>query len=184
MFFKVILPHRRIPYNKGGGYMETIAYNREAAVKYAMRWALGRNPAYYDFSGIGGDCTNFASQCLYAGSGIMNYTPVTGWYYRSLNDRAAAWTGVEYLYNFLTTNEFVGPFAREVIREEAMPGDVIQLGKADGDFYHTLIITQVKPEILVAAHSYDALNRPLATYDFEVARFLHVEGVRTWGEAE
>lgn len=29
----------------------------------------GRSPAYYDFSRIGGDCTNFASQGLYAGAG-------------------------------------------------------------------------------------------------------------------
>ena len=28
-----------------------------------------RNPAYLDFHGLGGDCTNFVSQCLYAGAG-------------------------------------------------------------------------------------------------------------------
>ena len=50
-------------------------YNRENAVAYAKKWAYGRNPKYYDFSDLGGDCTNFASQCIYAGSGIMNYTP-------------------------------------------------------------------------------------------------------------
>lgn len=160
--------------------MEVIPYNRERAVAYARRWALGRNPAYYDFSALGGDCTNFVSQCLYAGSGVMNFTPDTGWYYRSLNDRAAAWTGVEYLYNFLTTNQFVGPFARDVPQQEAMIGDVVQLGKFDGDFYHTVIITALEPTILIAAHSYDALDRPLNTYDYDVARFLHIEGVRTW----
>ena len=44
-------------------------YDREAAVAYAHRWAFGRNPAYSNFDGMGGDCTNFASQCLYAGTG-------------------------------------------------------------------------------------------------------------------
>ena len=39
-------------------------YNREAAVSYARRWALGRNPAYMDYELWGGDCTNFISQCL------------------------------------------------------------------------------------------------------------------------
>lgn len=160
--------------------MEVIPYNREKAVAYARKWAFGRNPAFYDFSDLGGDCTNFVSQCIYAGAGVMNYTPETGWYYRSINDRAAAWTGVEYLYNFLTINQFVGPFAREVPQQEAMIGDVIQLGKFDGDFYHTIIIVETEPEILVASHSYDALNRPLSTYDYDVARFLHIEGVRTW----
>ena len=71
-------------------------YNRQAAVAYAHRWAFGRNPAYSNFDGMGGDCTNFASQCLYAGTGIMNFTPTYGWYYLSLNDRAPAWTGVEW----------------------------------------------------------------------------------------
>ena len=60
-------------------------YNRQAAVAYAHRWAFGRNPAYSNFDGMGGDCTNFASQCLYAGTGIMNFTPTYGWYYLSLN---------------------------------------------------------------------------------------------------
>ena len=78
-----------------------IEYNRRRAISYANRWALSRNPAYYDFSEIGGDCTNFVSQCLYAGSRVMNYTPETGWYYISVNERSPSWTGVEFLYQFL-----------------------------------------------------------------------------------
>ena len=77
--------------------MREVPYNRQKAVDYARRWALNRNPAFYDFQAIGGDCTNFASQCLYAGAEIMNYTPVTGWYYRSASDRTASWTDTEYL---------------------------------------------------------------------------------------
>ena len=61
---------------KGGGSMiQLLPYNRRAAGASAHKWAYGRNPAFYDFSEIGGDCTNFASQCLYAGTGIMNFTP-------------------------------------------------------------------------------------------------------------
>ena len=86
-------------------------YNRANAVAYAKKWAYGRNPKYYDFSDLGGDCTNFASQCIYAGSGVMNYTPTYGWYYISVNNRAPAWTGVDELYRFLTTNRGAGPRA-------------------------------------------------------------------------
>ena len=160
--------------------MREIPYNREAAVAYARKWALGRNPAYYDFEDIGGDCTNFTSQCIYAGSGTMNYTPVMGWYYKSVSDRTASWTGVEYLYNFLVNNRSVGPYAHEVSWNEAEPGDIVQLGREDGDFYHSPIIVAVRPTILVAAHTYDALDRPLLTYTFDIARFLHIDGVRTW----
>ena len=66
--------------------MQEIPYNRDAAVAYARKWALGRNPAYYDFQDVGGDCTNFASQCIYAGARTMNFTSVFGWYYRSSYD--------------------------------------------------------------------------------------------------
>lgn len=160
--------------------MKNLPYQRERAVDYARRWALHRNRAYYDFEAIGGDCTNFASQCLYAGSGVMNFTPVTGWYYRSSYDRAAAWTGVEYLYQFLTGNTGPGPHARVVLPREAQPGDIVQLGNGAGVFYHAPVITAVNPAILVAAHTFDTLDRPLDSYAFDAVRFLHIEGVRSW----
>lgn len=160
--------------------MREIPYDRNAAVAYARRWALGRNPAYYDFENLGGDCTNFTSQCIYAGARIMNFTPTFGWYYRSSYDRAPSWTGVEYLYNFLVNNKSVGPYAHVVSQSEVVPGDIVQLGTWAGDFYHSPIITAVTPTILVAAHTFDALDRPLSSYTYDVARFLHIDGVRTW----
>ena len=160
--------------------MREITYDREAAVSYARRWALSRNPAYYDFEKIGGDCTNFASQCIYAGTRTMNYTPVMGWYYRSSYDRSASWSGVEYLYNFLVNNHSVGPYAHIVPQDEIQPGDIVQLGTEDGDFYHSPIITAVQPIILVAAHTFNALDRPLSSYIYDNVRFLHIDGVRTW----
>ena len=163
-----------------GDFIRYREYARDRAVEYARKWALGRNPEYYDFSDLGGDCTNFVSQCIFAGAGVMNFTPTFGWYYISSSERAPAWTGVEFLYKFLVSNESVGPFAREVTREEVMPGDVVQLGDRNGGYYHTPIIVRTRPDILVCAHSYDALDRPLDSYLSYSKRFLHVEGVRTW----
>lgn len=157
-------------------------YDEAAAVAYAKRWALLRNPAYLDFHGLGGDCTNFVSQCLYAGAGVMNRTPVYGWYYRTGNNRTASWTGVEYLYRFLTANKGPGPYAREVSREEALPGDVVQLGNREGGFSHTALIVDVREgECYVAAHTLDSWMRPLSSYRQPVRRFLHVLGVRGRG---
>ena len=153
-------------------------YDRYAAVEYARRWALTRNPRYYDFQEIGGDCTNFASQCIFAGSGVMNYTPTYGWYYIDANDKAPAWTGVEYLYDFLVRNNGAGPFAREAPLSEAEPGDILQLGGSEGRFYHSPVIVKTEPEILVCAHTYDALDRKLSSYVYSRARLLHIEGVR------
>lgn len=160
--------------------MREILYNRTAAVAYARKWAMSRNPAFYNFDNIGGDCTNFASQSIYAGARVMNYTSVTGWFYRSSSDRTASWTGVEYLYKFLVSNSSVGPYGHIVQQNEVQPGDIVQLGTFDGAFYHSPVITAVSPTILVAAHTYDALDRPLASYIYDVARFIHIDGVRTW----
>lgn len=160
--------------------MREVPYDRAAAVNYARRWALSRNPVYYNFENVGGDCTNFTSQSIYAGAKIMNFTPVMGWYYRSSYDRTPSWTGVEYLYNFLVNNRSVGPFAHVVSQSEVEPGDIVQLGTNSGDFYHSPIITAVSPTILVAAHTFDALDRPLSSYVYDRARFLHIDGVRVW----
>ncbi len=159
--------------------MEILKYDRTAAYEYARKWAFKRNPEFYDFSNIGGDCTNFASQCIYAGAGVMNYTPTFGWYYKSVNDRTPSWTGVEYLYNFLVGNEGVGPFAEEVPLNKLEVGDIVQLGRATGDFYHSPVVVSVTGgRILVAAHSYDAFNKPLFSYNFERVRGVHILGVR------
>lgn len=159
--------------------LATKTYYRTRAVQYARRWAFSRNPAYYDFSKLGGDCTNFISQCIYAGACQMNLTPTFGWYYLSPENRTPSWSGVPFLYNFLTSNKGLGPFARVTGPEEMELGDVIQLGSMQGEFYHSLLVTRVwGSNILVATHTYDALDRPLSSYDYEVARYLHLEGVR------
>ena len=163
----------------GDFIMRYIAYNRNAAVAYAKKWALGRNPEYYNFDGIGGDCTNFASQCIYAGAGVMNFTPDTGWFFRSLNNRSAAWSGVEYLFNFLINNKGAGPYGKSVDDAAIQLGDIIQLGTAAGDFYHSLVVTQTTPDILICAHTYDALDRRLDSYVYDSVRYIHIEGVRT-----
>ncbi len=163
---------------------EIIPYDREAAVRYAHRWAYGRNPKYYDYEEIGGDCTNFASQCLYAGTGIMNYTPTYGWYYLGPNDKSPAWTGVPYFFNFLTrTEETQGPFAMESSPRMIMPGDFVQLRFSRDEFGHTPVVVEVGSpatleNVLVAAHSQDSDFRPLSTYEFQEIRFIHILGSR------
>ena len=161
-----------------------IPYNRDLAVAYARKWALSRNPLFPDFAGGGGDCTNFVSQSLLAGCGVMDFTPTFGWYYRSLADRAPAWSGVNELFDFLTssadfnTRMGEGPYATVVRnRREIQEGDVVQLANSEGRFYHTLIISGFEGnDILVCAHTNDALDRRLSTYSYSSLRVLHVMG--------
>lgn len=162
-------------------------YNREHAVEYARTWALARNPLFTDFTGRGGNCTNFVSQAVLAGSCTMNYTPDFGWYYISVDNRAPAWSSVEFFFDFMTgtpafasQNGGIGPYASVVMREEIQLGDVIQFANNVGDWYHTVMVTGFDgDEILVSAHSDDALDRPLSDYPNAVGkRFLHINGVR------
>ena len=152
--------------------MPLIPYDRDAAVRYAHRWAFSRNPRFYNFDELGGDCTNFASQCLYAGAPFMNYTPDLGWYYIGPNNKAPAWTGVPYFYNFLTRKQ-----------EELLPGDFVQLRFSRDEFGHTPVVVEVGfpatlENVLVAAHSQDSDFRPLSTYEFQEIRFIHILGSR------
>lgn len=154
-------------------------YNREKAVAYANKWAYFRNPEFYNFQELGGDCTNFASQVIYAGCGVMNYTPIYGWYYISLNNRSPSWTGVNQLYTFLTTNTAEGPRGRVVNLSEIEKGDIIQLDfGGDGSFDHTPVVVDAgegTPEtIRVAAHTNDADCRPLASYNYAAYRAIKI----------
>lgn len=157
-------------------------YNRDAAVAYADKWAYGRNPRFFDFLDLGGDCTNFASQVLYAGSGVMNYTPLYGWFYISTNDRTPSWTGVEELYRFLVSNTGAGPQARVTGLAEIDRGDIIQLKFDYGErFDHSPVVIDVGMRtpntILLAAHSNDANCRPLSSYNYRELRPLHIVNV-------
>lgn len=160
-----------------------ISYNRSKAVEYAHKWAYRRNPSYYDFEDIGGDCTNFASQVIYSGSGIMNYTKDYGWYYINSYNRTPSWTGVEFLYNFLTGNKGAGPFAEQTDVGDIMPGDIIQLSFGDNTFHHSLVVIKVGTpvrldNVFVAAHTDDVDNYPITNYNWKSIRFLHIKGIR------
>lgn len=159
-----------------------LPYDRTAAVNYAHQWAYARNPAYFNYEELGGDCTNFASQCLYAGVGVMNYEPTFGWYYIDANRKSPSWTGVPYFYDFMTRREISpGPFGVECRLEHVLPGDFVQLRLQKERFSHTPIIVRIgnPPTLentLVAAHSYDVDYRPISTYSFQDIRFIHIIG--------
>ena len=159
--------------------LATKQYNRENAVAYARKYAFSQNSLFGNFAGIGGNCTNFVSQCIYAGGCVMNYTPTFGWYYISLDDRSPSWTGVEYFYDFITENADVGPFGRVITQDELEIGDVIQLARNEEGYYHTLIVVGFDNEDpLIAAQTDNAFSRPLSTYDFDYSRYIKILGIR------
>ena len=155
---------------------EKINYDRTSALNYAKKWAFKRNPDYFNFDDLGGDCTNFVSQCIFSGCKVMNYTKDFGWYYINVNNRAPAWTASKYLYNFLTQNKNAGPFAKDTSVENIEPGDIIQLGNKENQYHSLFVVKIYDKDIFVAAHSVDSYMRPLKDYLFENIRFLHILG--------
>lgn len=161
--------------------MKSKEYNRKKAIEYAEKWAYKRNPKYYNFDSVGGDCTSFISQCVYAGCNVMNYKKHIGWYYKSSLDRTASWSGVEYLYDFLINNKGIGPRAKLCKIKELEIGDIIQLKFLEGRFSHSLIIVDKKKnsldDIYVATHTEDTYYRKVSTYNFWDIRFMHITDV-------
>lgn len=106
-----------------------------------------------------------------------------GWYYVSLHRRAPAWSGVPYLWNYLTSSHERGPYGHAVQPEQLELGDIIQLGDGNGRFYHSLLVTRLQgnplsPSISVTTHDQDAHQRPLSSYIFKEMRCLHIDGVK------
>lgn len=164
--------------------MKEIKYSRNKAVAYAHKWAYDRNPKYYNFDNLGGDCTNFTSQVIYEGCKVMNYNQL-GWFYNSLNSRSPSWTGVEFLYNFLVTNKGVGPYGIETNVESILPGDIIQLKFDKNVYQHSpVVVSTGNPpsidNILLAAHTFNSDNRPLNSYSWSDIRFIHILGARKY----
>ena len=160
--------------------MHFISYDRNSAVNYAKEWAKARNSIYYNFDGIGGDCTNFASQCLFAGVGVMNYEKDIGWYYISPDDRAAAWSGAEYFRRFMLNNKNEGPFGVAVPINQLEIGDFVSLNNGLS-YYHTLVVTGFSDGVpLICAHTDDSYMRSLDTYHYHSAQGIHILGANKY----
>lgn len=162
--------------------MKEKTYERQKALEYAEKWAYKRNPKYYNFDPVGGDCTSFISQCLYEGSKIMNYNKY-GWYYKNGNDKSPSWSGVEYLHKFLTQNKGVGPYGEEVGIQYIEKGDIAQLSFNGNTFAHSLLMIETDRNhdlnnTLIATHTKDVYGRSIGTYNFRKIRFIHIKGVR------
>lgn len=157
-------------------------YNRFKVVEYAQKWALARNPKYYNFDAVGGDCTSFASQCVYAGSQIMNYTKDLGWYYINGSNKSPSWSGVEYFYQFMSNNKGVGPQAIETTQNKIEIGDIAQLSFDGKQFGHSLVIVKIDNKfalrgIKIASHTFDSFEKAISEYTFQKIRWLHIEKV-------
>lgn len=128
-------------------------YNPFETIKYARKFALAYNKDYRSFKDMGGDCTNYVSQCLHFGG--INLTNLWKPYTNS-------WIRVNELYNFITKKGYGKQIS---LNQLFTVGSVIQfLSNKKGFYSHSGLITKVlaNGDYLYCCHSYDKLDFPLS----------------------
>ena len=191
--------------------VEPTNYNPTIASSYAKKYyntpytGLNRNK-FSDFDGDvpGGNCTNFVSQCLLAGiSGhnsnldVFNSRNIyfdkgnkigqNSWYFVDYNNRAPAWTGANWLYDYVKTqanNPTYDGLHFKYITHDTLHrpldyravdvGDIIFADwTGDGTINHTMLVTDTSiwrsgyNEIQVTYQSSNKLNRGLGDINEE-----------------
>lgn len=145
-----------------------IMYQRKKVIEYCEKYTFNYNPAYFDFSNFGGDCTNFISQCLFYAGIEMDFNK-NGWFYSSPNFRSPSWTSVEEFWNYGKQN--INLKLKKCTLSEVEIGDIIQFYNPNQNkYYHTIIITKIiQPiclkNIFVSSHDNNALNKSLLEYN-------------------
>ncbi|WP_159888264.1 amidase domain-containing protein [Paenibacillus puerhi] len=140
-------------------------YDRHKAAAYADLWWDKGNPDYLTFEV---DCTNYVSQCLFAGGAPMNYTGKrdSGWWYKGrLGGRehwSFSWAVAHSLPSYLLTSR-AGARGREASSAQELDlGDVISYDwDGSGRFQHSTIVTAKDPDgmPLVNAHTVSSRHR-------------------------
>lgn len=166
----------------------TDPYNREAAVAYAQRWALERNPEYADLES---NCTNYVSQVLAAGGKQMDepVPPTEGrrityharkdrWFSASMHSNPERWQEFSLSTSFCRTEDFVDYWTRErgmeltlydnaldgllALNARAEVGDIILLYDERGKPMHLCVLVEQKNlQLLVNANTQDFQNHNL-----------------------
>ena len=147
-------------------------YDRDAAADYVVTYTTTANSDYPNYATLGGDCTNFASQVLYAGgmamtTAVQNPDNASSWYYYYDSvglGRSSSWTGAhEFRQYWADVNDRGGKHAYEFVKYTAgdfsdedtwmeiynylEPGDIVQYVRtSDWDTYHTQIVHRTSYE--------------------------------------
>ena len=165
-------------------------YNRTAAIEYANKYYHTRNPEWYDFSYEGGNCQNYASQCMYAGGIPMDFLGEDQWknyiedpeyepelnYSETQSGRTASWVHVSSFYEYALYNEGFGLLADlDANLYFAEPGDLILVG--NGGMAHTFIVSRVVDgHILVHSNSIDMKDFPIEASTYTYLKLIKILG--------
>lgn len=164
----------------------THSYQREKAVAYSDMWVGRRNTDWSDFTGRGGNCQNFVSQCLLAGGIPMDDRGDNVWSWSNEEKYSASWVGVDEFYRYVSQNNGYGlQAAADADYYEGEAGDLIRMGN-DTDWNHIVIIAEVirdqegnVVDYLINSNTSDVKNFPVSAYPTQEQRLMKIYG---WNE--
>lgn len=167
-------------------------YNREKALEYSYKYITNRNENYFDYSTLGGNCANFASQSIHEGGIPMDYEGNNRWKYYSdyLNEkntksgRSGSWTSTYYFYEYAKYNTGYGLCAQvDVNIYYAEIGDIIHVGyKDDIKYSHTTLVSKIIKkddkiiDILVNSNTTNLKDYPIMGYIYQNKRLIKILG--------
>lgn len=164
-----------------------IPYRRDLAVAYADRWWNAANPNFELFEV---NCTNYISQCLYAGNAPLDYTGrrESGWWYKGRTGGrewwSYSWAVSNALTQYLSLPRKSGLRAEIVYDPELLElGDVITYDwNGDNRFQHSAIVTAfdangmplVNANTVPSRHRYWDYRDSYAWTEQTKYRFFHI----------
>jgi hypothetical protein len=166
-------------------------YDRQAAVDYATKWSLRRNPDWPIYDEWGGNCNNFTSQCLFAGGIPMDYSGKAQWKWydqrwdrsETASGRSDSWASVNAFYKYAGANLGYGLVAQvDADYWAGEPGDLLQLGFLNAWQHSVLITTAVKSkegttfDYLISSNTADKKDFPVSAYLYTMQRLIKVHG--------
>lgn len=157
------LNHRVLPAVAVEPPQRTFRYDRARARRYAETWWNGTNPRYEHFEA---DCTNFVSQCLFAGGAPMNYTGKreSGWWYQGRDGSrelwSYSWAVAHALHTLLSTSKRGLGAERVNLPHQLSIGDVICYDwDGNGRFQHNAIVTDFDADGMPLVNAHTANSR-------------------------
>lgn len=177
----------------------TLSYDRQAVAKAAKKYAYNYNTLFTEYTGVGGDCTNFVSQCIWQSPGWgfdrigKNNSVKWACKKNSMNKYAyetVSWVGVNELWTYLQTNDSpsqagtvygVSATTSGYNSSNVQLGDVIQLYNGN-KWVHSIIVSEITDGIVYcAAHTGNYDRRKLSEYinNYPKYRVAHINSYIT-----
>lgn len=210
-------PRRQYSVDSLDSGWEYITLNTSRFREYALEYSSNTtgsssyNPLFFDCSDYGGDCQNFASQCLWYGFGGNNTAsdiaarrwPMISsgpraWFLQGTTfncDSAHAWISVEAFKTYAAAGGYhiAGPdgYVFDGVAY-AQVGDIIQVDyTSDGVFDHSYVVTAVSgtegsrglQNISVCAHTTNRNSVLLSNIPYSSASFRTLRVDATWKES-